>query len=117
MLHHNKHKIRLIPNADLPTNANVSQAMRKQVSHAGAESTTGRSETAKKMRAPDISIIEQQREWEHAQCEREIKYHRQKHGASMYLLEEVKLVMEVLQQALVNFQRLTAEFEDEVTET
>jgi hypothetical protein len=117
MLNHNKHKIRLIPNADLPANLNVSQATRKQVSHAGAQSTTGRGETAKKMPAPDISIIEQQRAWEHTQLERELKYQRRKHGASMYLLEEVRLVVEVLQQALVNFQKLNAEFEDEVTET
>jgi hypothetical protein len=32
----------------------------------------------------------------------------------MYLLEEVKLVVTTLQQALVNFQKLSTEFEDEV---
>jgi hypothetical protein len=81
----------------------------------GVELTTGRVETAKKMPAPNISIIEQQRVWENAQLRKELEYQRRKHGASMYLLEEVKLVVEALQQALVNFQKLNTEFEDEET--
>jgi hypothetical protein len=69
------------------------------------------------MPASDISIIEQQMAWENTQLSEELKYQRRKHGASMYLLEEVKLVVEALQQALVNFQKLNAEFEDEAAES
>jgi hypothetical protein len=38
---------------------------------------------------------------------------KKKHGASMYLLEEVRLVVGSLQSALINFQKLNTEFEDE----
>ena len=117
MLRHNKHKIRLIPIANMPPSVNVSQATRQQVSHIGVESTIGRSEPAKKMPTPDISIIEQQRAWENTQLNMELRYQRRKHGASMYLLEEVRLVVKTLQEALVNFQKLSAEFEDEDAET
>ena len=68
------------------------------------------------MPTPDISIIQQQREWENAQLRQELQYQRRKHGASMYLLEEVRLVVESLQEALMNFQKLNSEFEGEVGE-
>jgi hypothetical protein len=113
MLSYNRRKIRL--NTDILPSANA--PARKQSSHVGVESIPGRTETAKKMPAPDISIIEQQRAWEHTQLRQELEYQRRKHGASMYLLEEVTLVVETLQQALVNFQKLNSDFEDEVVET
>jgi hypothetical protein len=108
MLSQNKNKIRLIPNPEASWRANT----RKQSSHMAIESVLGRTETAKKMPAPDMSIIMEQRTWENAQLRKELAYQQRKHGASMYLLEEVKLVMETLQQALVNFQKLNTELED-----
>ena len=58
-----------------------------------------------------LSFIMEQKTWENAQLRNELKYHQRKHGASMYLLQEVKLVVESLQKALVNFQKLNTEYD------
>jgi len=116
MQSHNKQKIRLIPNADMSKSANSPPITRRPGSSTGAESTLGRIEVAKKMPASDMSIIEQQTKWENAQLWNELKYQRRKHGASMYLLEQVGLVVEELQEALVNFQKLSTELEKGIEE-
>jgi hypothetical protein len=116
MLSYKKHKNRPIANTDIPPKTNVTQATRKQSAHPASDPPSRRIETAKKMPTPDISIIQQQREWENAQLRKELQYQRRKHGASMYLLEEVRLVVASLQEALINFQKLNSEFEDKVTD-
>ncbi|KAH8722827.1 hypothetical protein GQ44DRAFT_774615 [Phaeosphaeriaceae sp. PMI808] len=116
MLSYNKHKIRPITNTDIPPKNNATQATRRQAAHPANDPPSRRIEAAKKMPTPDISIIQQQREWENAQLRKELQYQRRKHGASMYLLEEVRLVIDSLQEALLNFQKLNSEFEDEVTD-
>jgi hypothetical protein len=113
---HQKLKIRLTPNRDLTPVVDIAQTSRKPGFDTTVESTPGKVETAKKMPAPDMSIIMQQKTWENAQLTKELKYQRRKNGASMYLLEEVKLVVDTLQQALVNFQKLNTEFEDDSME-
>jgi hypothetical protein len=104
-----KPNIRLIPNSD-------TVPIVIQQSDRADQSTPQRTATAKRMPAPDISIMMEQRTWENAQLRKELEYQRRKHGASMYLLEEVKLVVHSLQQALINFQKLNTELEDETTE-
>lgn len=116
MLSYNKLKIRPIANSDTHPKNNAAQATRKQGTHPTSDPPSRRIELAKKMPTLDISIIQEQREWENAQLRRELQYQRRKHGASMYLLEEVRLVVKSLQEALVNFEKLSSEFEDEVTD-
>jgi hypothetical protein len=71
-------------------------------------------QAAKKMPTPSLSQLIEQRTWENGQLRQELAYQQRKHSASMYLLEEVRLVVASLQQALDNFQRLNAEPEDNV---
>ena len=67
-----------------------------------------------KMPAPRLSQMIEQRTWENGQLRNELAYHQRKHAASVYLLEEVRVVVESLHQALANFQRLNEDTEDVV---
>ncbi len=116
MLSYKKLNIRPTANTDISPKSNATQTTRVQSAQSASDPPSRRTETAKKMPTPDISIIQQQREWENAQLRKELQYQRRKHGASMYLLEEVRLVVKCLQEALVNFEKLNLEFEDEVTD-
>ena len=71
-------------------------------------------QATKKMPAPRLSQMIEQRTWENGQLRNELAYHQRKHAASVYLLEEVRVVVESLHQALANFQRLNEETEDGV---
>ena len=66
------------------------------------------------MPAPRLSQMIEQRTWENGQLRNELAHHQRKHAASVYLLEEVRVVVESLHQALANFQRLNEETEDGV---
>ncbi|KAH8726681.1 hypothetical protein GQ44DRAFT_771058 [Phaeosphaeriaceae sp. PMI808] len=116
MLGYNKHRVRPTASTDISLKSNATQTTRKQSGQPASDPPSRRPGKAKKMPTPDISIIEQQREWENSQLRKELQYQRRKHGASMYLLEEVRLVVKSLQEALVNFEKLNSEFEDEVTD-
>ena len=87
---------------------------RNQGSSVAIEATQEKMQAAKKLPTPSLSQIIEQRTWENGRLRQELAYQQKKYGASMYLLEEVKLVVASLQQALVNFQTLSTEFEDEV---
>ena len=80
------------------------------VDEAALEST----QATMKMPAPRLSQMIEQRTWENGQLRNELAYHQRKHAASVYLLEEVRVVVESLHQALANFQRLNEETEDGV---
>lgn len=71
-------------------------------------------QAAKKMPTPRLSQMIEQRTWENEQLRNELAYHQRKHAASVYLLEEVRVVVESLHQALANFQRLNEDTEDGV---
>jgi hypothetical protein len=71
-------------------------------------------QATKKMPAPRLSQMIEQRTWENGQLRNELAYHQRKYAASVYLLEEVKVVVESLHQALANFQRLNEDIEDVV---
>jgi hypothetical protein len=79
---------------------------------AADEATQERAQAAKKLPAPRLSQMVEQRTWENGQLRQELAYHQRKHAASMYLLEEVKVVVESLQVALVGFQKLSMDIED-----
>jgi len=116
MLKHKRTNIRLLPNPNLSPSLTAVDAeiARNQGSSVAIEATQENLQAAKKMPTPSLSQIIEQRTWENGQLRQELAYQQRKHGASMYLLEEVKLVVTTLQQALVNFQKLSTEFEDEV---
>jgi hypothetical protein len=80
-------------------------------SMAADEAALESTQAAKKIPAPRLSQMIEQRTWENGQLRQELAYHQRKHAASMYLLEEVRVVAESLQQALANFQRLNEETE------
>jgi hypothetical protein len=89
-------------------------------SHQGStvamDATQERMQAAKKMPTPSLSQMIEQRTWENGQLRQELAYQQRKHGASMYLLQEAKLVVDSLQQALANFQRLNMQVEDDATQ-
>ena len=116
MLKHKRTNIRHLPNPNLPPSLTAVDAeiARNQGSSVAIEATQENLQAVKKMPTPSLSQIIEQRTWENGQLRQELAYQQRKHGASMYLLEEVKLVVTTLQQALVNFQKLSTEFEDEV---
>jgi hypothetical protein len=74
----------------------VPQATHKQGSNAVAKSSLEKIETAKKISTLDLLIIEQHITWENEQLKHELKYQRRKHSPSIYLLEEVRLVVNTL---------------------
>jgi len=115
MLRHRKPKIRLVPKFDTPPalTAVDTEIARNQGSSVAIEATPERMQAAKKMPTPSLTHIIEQKTWENGQLHQELAYQQRKHGASMYLLEEVRLVVGSLQQALLNFQKLNTEFEDD----
>ena len=102
-----------IPLAPTATDAEVASRSGSTVAHEAAQERT---QAAKKIPAPRLSQMVEQRTWENEQLRQELAYHQRKHAASVYLLEEVRLVAESLQQALASFQKLNAETEDGVAD-
>ena len=100
--------IPLVPTAAEAEMANCSGST--VADEAALEST----QATMKMPAPRLSQMIEQRTWENGQLRNELAYHQRKHTASVYLLEEVRVVVESLHQALANFQRLNEETEDGV---
>ena len=70
----------------------------------------------KRMPSPSLSQMVERRTSENGQLMQELMYQQRKHGTSMYFLEEVKLAVESLQQALMHFQKLNTEIENESEE-
>jgi hypothetical protein len=85
-----------------------------QDSTVAIDATQERMQAAKKMPTPSLSQMIEQRTWENGQLRQELAYRQRNHGASMYLLEEVRLVVESLQQALFTFQKLNTDLEGDV---
>lgn len=82
----------------------------KQASHTGKKDAT---HTGKKIPTSNLAQMIEQRTWENEQLRKELVYQQRKHGISMYLLEEVKLVVESLQRALTNFEQCQVGIEDD----
>ncbi|KAF9730170.1 hypothetical protein PMIN04_012731 [Paraphaeosphaeria minitans] len=102
-----------IPLAPTAAEAEIASRSGSTVADEAALEST---QVAKKIPAPRLSQMIEQRTWENGQLRQELAYHQRKHAASMYLLEEVRVVVESLQQALANFQRLNEETEDGVAD-
>lgn len=92
------------------------EVARHQGSSVAIEATEDRSEASKKMPTPSLSRMIEQRTWENEQLRQNLMFQQRKHGASMYLMEEVKLIVESLQQALANFHQLNADVDNEAAE-
>jgi len=72
---------------------------------------------SKKMPVPNLSQLIEQKTWENDQLRRELDRERDRYRASyrarMYIAAEASRVVESLQQALINFQELQKEIEEE----
>ena len=68
---------------------------------------------AKLALTPSLTQMIEQRTWENGQLRLELRRQWQKYRASMYVVAEARLVVENLQQAIANFQKLHAEVEGE----
>ena len=110
MLRHKRAKLRLQPSSigapipDTIETGGLSDPVR-------IEQATEVRQAAKKIPNSGLSQMIEQRTWENEQLRKELVYQQRKHGASVYLMEEVKLAVESLQKALVNFQQYYAEIE------
>lgn len=119
MLKHKRTNIRPLPTpSDAPPKPTAVDAeiARNGGSSLAIEATKERSQASKNITTPSLSQIIEQRTWENGQLRQELLYEQRRHGASMYLLEEVKMAVKSLQQALINFQQIHMEVENEFTE-
>lgn len=111
-----KEDIRILPNSEFPPISTVFNAV--ETPGAGSSDTHQPMQKylqgAKRIRSPDLSQIVEQKTWENNQLRQELEYQKRKHSASLYLLEEVKPVVQSLRQALINFERLNGEVEKEM---
>jgi hypothetical protein len=119
MFKHKRKKIRLLPNrpdGSLTYSALELEGTPKQNLVTPIDGTKGALYGSKKMPIPNLEQMIEQRTWENGLLRQELTYQQRKHGASMYLLEEVRLAVQSLQEAMVNFQSLSAQIENESTE-
>lgn len=108
--------IRLIQSVDAPPTPKPIdiQIAENNGSTVAIEATEKRMQDAKKMATPSLIHIIEQKTWENGQLRQELAYQQRKHAACMYLVEEVKLIVETLQKAPMNFQLLSAGCEKEL---
>jgi hypothetical protein len=66
-------------------------------------------------KSPNANLLHMidQKTWEHAELTRDLALLKRKHAATVYLCNEVEVVVKNLQQTLANFQDLTAELQDD----
>ncbi|KAF2803675.1 uncharacterized protein BDZ99DRAFT_547025 [Mytilinidion resinicola] len=95
MLKNKRTKHRLLLSSDRPPalTAIDTEIDRNQGSSVAIEATQAKMQAAKKMPTPSLSQLIEQRTWENGQLRQELAYQQRKHSASMYLLEEVRLVV------------------------
>lgn len=115
MHRHKRPRIKLLQSHDGPPEPTPIDAeiARHQGSSIAIEATRESLQAAKNMPTPSLPKIIEQRTWENGQLRQELAYQQRKNRASIYLLEEVKQVVESLQQALVDFQKLNRVVEEE----
>lgn len=70
------------------------------------EATNENMQASKTIQTPSLSEMIEQKTRENGRLRQELAYQQRKQGAGLYLLEEVRLVVERLQQAVIEYQRL-----------
>ncbi|KAI9767638.1 MAG: hypothetical protein M1840_005509 [Geoglossum simile] len=70
-------------------------------------------EASKTIPALNLTEMVEQRTRENSQLRRELAYQHRKQGASIYFLEEVRIAVDSLQEAVIRFQDLRKEIENE----
>jgi hypothetical protein len=110
MLRNKRTKFRL--RADNFNNSNFSDHHNREVAEK-VEEAPEHLPAARKIPQPNLSQMIEQRTWENDQLRKELKYLQRKHGLSVYLLEEVKLVVNSLEKAIRNFEQQGTEIEQE----
>jgi len=86
---------------------------RNQGSSVAIEATLENLQAAKRLPITSISETIEQKTRENGQLRQELAYEKRKSKSSIYLLEEVKLVVASLQQAIITFQKLNRNMEGE----
>jgi hypothetical protein len=107
MLRHKRRKFQVLPIVDAHNDDHIYEAPPI------ANDTTSLPQATKRLPASSLAQMVEQRTWENEQLRKELIYQRRKHGISMYLLDEVRLIVESLQKALENFQKCNTEIEIE----
>lgn len=119
MLRHKRTKILPItpPRGPPLGDAVKAEAARKDGSSVPTEHTNKKLQGSKKMPVPNLSQLIEQKTCENDQLRRELDHERDRYRASyrarMYIAAEASRVVESLQQALINFQELHKEIEEE----
>ena len=111
MLRQKRTKFHLLPNS--LNNSDSTVDFHGQEAPERVEAASDIPPAARKIPQPNLSQMIEQRTWENDQLRKELIYQQRKHGLSVYLLEEVKLVVDSLQKALQNFQQRNTEIESE----
>ena len=111
MLRHKREKFRLLH--DSSNNSDPTVDFHSQEAPERAREAPEIPPVARKIPQPNLSQMIEQRTWENEQLRKELIYQQRKHGLSVYLLEEVKLVVDSLQKALQNFEQCNTEIENE----
>lgn len=101
---------------DTPAHGQVDSEISKDYSTLGAiEEVPEALESTKNFPAPTLATIIEQRTWENGRLRQQLAREQKRHEGSMYLVEEVRCAMELLQKALAAFQQSSDDlFEDEI---
>lgn len=102
MLRHKRTKFRLLPGKSEQQQAD--ENAREEELYA-----------ARKMHIDNLSGMIERRTWENGQLRHELQYQQRKHGASVFLLEQVRLAVESLQEALGTFERMNGDIEQDMS--
>jgi hypothetical protein len=100
--------------------APVSMPLQTEVIQDQGASAVGSNETLEIVQsstnfpAPALSTIIEQRTWENDRLRKQLERQEKRHVGSRYLLEDVQGAMELLQRALVTFQQLSDEADEDV---
>ncbi|KAH9204860.1 hypothetical protein DL95DRAFT_318631 [Leptodontidium sp. 2 PMI_412] len=95
-----------------PTPVDVEIARNKGTSVA-IEATNESLQASKTAQTPSLSEMIEQKTRENGRLRQELACQQRKQGAGLYLLEEVRLVVEKLQQAIIDYQRLQTTIDHE----
>ena len=68
---------------------------------------------AKKIPTFNLTQMIKQKTWKNDELRQKLQ---REHGASIYLIEKIRLIVESLEQILLKFQKLSTEFKNQIKE-
>jgi hypothetical protein len=106
-------KIRILPSIHERPPTIGAEATRNEGSPAATDEIKEGLQASKTMPTLSLTEMVEQRTRENRQLRRELAYQHRKQGASIYFLEEVRIAVDSLQEAVIRFQKLHKEIENE----